>query len=125
MNWSRSAITAWYSGGWYHVLINHWDERRAYHLISRNGVDGWIVQGLAYEPNADFIRYPGGIANHWNKLERPAVVMENGHVVAITFAVIDVAKDAELGNDRHGSKVIVVPFDGAAMDRDLARIDKR
>ena len=114
--------TLWYSGGWYHVLVNHWEERRAYHLISRNGVDNWIVQGLAYEPGADFIRYASGTANHWNKLERPAVIMENGHVVALSFAVIDVAKEAELGNDRHGSKVIVVPFDGAAMDRDLARI---
>lgn len=113
----------WHSGGWYHVVINHWDERRAYHLLSRNGIDGWIVQGLAYEPNADFIRYTNGVANHWNKLERPAVVMENGHVVALTFAVIDVPKNDEKGNDQHASKVIVVPFDGAAMDRDLARVD--
>ncbi len=114
----------WFSGGWYHILVNHWDERRAYHLISRNGIDGWIVQGLAYEPNADFIRYSNGTVNHWNKLERPGVVMENGHVVALTFAVIDVPKDDEKGNDRHGSKVIVVPFDGEAMDRDLARVDE-
>jgi hypothetical protein len=115
--------TLWYSGGWYHVLVNHWEERRAYHLISRNGIDGWIVQGLAYEPNADFIHYASGVTNHWNKLERPGVVIEGGHVVALTFAVIDVPKDQELGGDRHGSKVIVVPFDGAAMDRDLARVD--
>lgn len=113
----------WHSGGWYHILINHWDERRAYHLISRNGIDGWIVQGLAYEPNADFIRYAGGQANHWNKLERPGVVIEDGHVVALTFAVIDVPKNEELGNDRHGSKIVVVAFDGAALDRDLANVD--
>jgi len=29
-----------------------------------------------------------------------------------------VPKDRELGNDNHGSKVIVVPFDGATFDRD-------
>lgn len=115
----------WYSGGWYHIIINHWDERRAYHLISRNGIDGWIVQGLAYEPNADFIRYTNGVVNHWNKLERPGIVMDKGHVVALTFSVIDVPKDEEKGGDRHGSKVIVVPFDGAAMDRDLARVDRK
>ena len=80
------------------------------------------MQGLAYEPGADFIRYANGVANHWNKLERPTVVMEDSHVIAITFAVIDVPKDEELGNDRHGSKVIVIPFDGAAMDRDLAEV---
>jgi hypothetical protein len=30
-----------------------------------------------------------------------------------------VPKDQEHGNDMHGSKVIVIPFDGAALDRDL------
>ena len=39
--------------------------------------------------------------------------------------VIDIPKEENKGNDRHGSKVIVVPFDGAAMDRDLAEIAKR
>jgi len=33
--------------------------------------------------------------------------------------VIDVEKEAEHGNDGHGSKIIVIPFDGAALDRDL------
>lgn len=110
----------WFSGGWYHIVVNHWRERRAYHLISRDGITGWRVQGLAYEPGADFIRYADGVVNHWNKLERPAVVMDKGHVVAMTFAVIDTPKDAQTGGNGHGSKIIVVPFDGAAMDRDLA-----
>lgn len=110
----------WYSGGWHHIVVNQWRERRAYHLISRDGITGWRVQGLAYEPGADFIRYADGAKNHWSKLERPGVVMENGHVVAMTFAVVDTPKDAQTGNNGHGSKIIVVPFDGAAMDRDLA-----
>ena len=46
--------------------------------------------------------------------------LEDGHVTHFTFAVLDVPKDQERGNDIHGSKVIVVPFDGAALDRDLA-----
>ena len=112
----------WFSGGWYHVLANHWENRVAYHLISRDGIKNWKLQGLAYEPNADFIRYETGVKNHWNKLERPAVVMEDGHVIALTFAVIDVSKDDQKGNDGHGSKIIVVPFDGKAMDKDLAKI---
>jgi hypothetical protein len=33
--------------------------------------------------------------------------------------VLDVPKDQEKGNDTQGSKVIVIPFDGAALDRDL------
>jgi hypothetical protein len=112
----------WHSGGWYHVLVNNWEQRRAYHLMSRDGISGWKFQGLAYEPGADFIRYANGEVNHWNKLERPGVVLENGHVVALTFAVIDVPKEEQTPGSRHGSKVIVVPFDGAAMDRDLASV---
>jgi hypothetical protein len=109
----------WYSGGWYHVIVNHWRSRRAYHLISRDGIAGWRFQGMAYEPNAKFIRYADGTNNTWNKLERPAVVIEDGHVIAMTFAVIDTSKESQTGNNGHGSKVIVVPFDGASMDHDL------
>lgn len=114
----------WFSGGWYHVLVNNWKERRAYHLISRDGIVGWKFQGIAYYPEADFIRYTNGVVNHWNKLERPGVVIEDGHVTALTFAVLDVPKEQQKGNDGHGSKIIVIPFDGEAMDRDLANIDK-
>lgn len=110
----------WFSGGWYHLIVNHWRERRAYHLISRDGISQWRTQGLAYEPGAAFIRHVDGTVNHWNKLERPGVVIEDGHVVAMTFAVIDTSKESQTGSNGHGSKVIVVPFDGAALDRDLA-----
>ncbi|NIJ30925.1 hypothetical protein FHT00_002898 [Sphingomonas insulae] len=111
----------WYSGGRYHVIVNHWRDRRAYHLISCDGIANWQVQGLAYHPEADVIRYTDGTINHWNKLERPAAFIENGHVRAISFSVIDIAKERQTGDNRHGSKVIVVPFDGAAMDRDLTK----
>jgi len=114
----------WHSGGWYHLIVNHWRERRAYHLISRDGITGWRFQGLAYGPEADFIRYTDGTRNHWNKLERPGVVLEGGHVTALTFAVTDTPKDSQTGNNGHGSKVIVVPFDGAPMDHDLENIDR-
>lgn len=112
----------WHGGGWYHIVVNQWRERRAYHLISRDGITGWKLQGLTYEPGADFIRNADGTVNHWNKLERPGVVVENGHVVAMTFAVVDTPKDEQTGNNGHGSKIIVVPFDGAALDRDLAEV---
>jgi hypothetical protein len=45
-------------------------------------------------------------------------------VAAVTLAVIDVEKEAEHGNDGHGSKIIVIPFDGAALDRDLEKASK-
>jgi len=109
----------WFSGGKYHIVVNNWSARRAFHLTSSDGINDWKYQGLAYDPTKDFVRYTDGTVNRWNKLERPSVYVENGHVAAVTLAVIDVPKDDEKGNDNHGSKVIVIPFDGAALDRDL------
>ena len=107
----------WYSGGQYHIVVNKWDTRKAYHLTSKDGISNWKLEsGYAFDPTSNFIRYTNGTVNHWNKLERPNVYMEDGHVVAMTLAAIDVAKDKELGNDMHGSKVIVIPFNGAALD---------
>ena len=37
----------------------------------------------------------------------------------MTLAVLDVPKNEERGNDTHGSKIVVIPFDGTALDRDL------
>jgi len=114
----------WFSGGRYHLIVNSWSQRRAFHLTSRDGITGWTLRGVAYDPRVDFVRYTDGTINRWEKLERPGVVLENGHVVAVTLAVLDVPKDQEKGGDRHGNKVIVIPFDGAALDRDLAPADE-
>jgi hypothetical protein len=109
----------WFSGGLYHIVVNGWSDRKAYHLTSPDGIKNWTFRGLAYDPTKDFVRYTDGTINHWEKMERPGVLVENGHVTHFTFAVLDVPKDQEKGNDTHGSKVLVVPFDGAALDRDL------
>jgi hypothetical protein len=109
----------WYSGGLYHILVNSWSTRTSYHLTSADGIKDWTNRGIAYDPRTSMIRYPDGTANHWDKLERPGIYIENGHVAAVTFAAIDVEKEQDKGGDGHGSKVIVVPFDGAALDRDL------
>lgn len=111
--------TLWFSGGLYHITVNNWSDKKAYHITSKDGIHDWTYRGLAYEPGKDFVRYTDGTVNHWTKLERPSVYIENGHVAAVTLAVIDVEKAQEHGNDGHGSKIIVIPFDGAAMDRDL------
>ena len=115
----------WYSGGMYHIVVNCWSERKAFHLTSPDGIGNWTNRGLAYDPTTDFVRYVDGTVNHWDKIERPGVVLVNGHVAYFTFAVLDVPKDQELGNDNHGSKVIVVPFDGVALDQDMQRSAKR
>ena len=54
-------------------------------------------------------------------MERPGVYIENGHVAAVTLASIDVSKEEDRGNMPHGSKVIVIPFDGAAFDAALQK----
>jgi hypothetical protein len=114
----------WYGGGWYHIVVNNWADRRAYHLISRDGITKWKYQGVAYDPTKDFVRYTDGTVNHWYKMERPGVYLDDqGHVGAVSLAVIDIPKEQENGNDNHGSKIVVIPFDGAAMDRDLQNVD--
>jgi hypothetical protein len=114
----------WYSGGLYHIVVNDWNPRKAYHITSADGIRDWTFRGLAYDPTTDFLRYTDGTVNHWEKIERPGVLLENGHVTHFTFAVLDVPKNEERGNDTHGSKIIVVPFDGAALDRDLQNLSR-
>ena len=108
----------WCSGGQYHLVANDYNARKANHFTSTDGINNWKNMGLAYDPTSDFVRYTDGTVNHWYKMERAGTVMENGHVSAFTFAVIDVDKNSDVANDTHGSKIIVVPFDGVAFDRD-------
>ena len=109
----------WYSGGLYHCVVNQWSTRKAFYIISENGLDGWkLADGIAYSPTVDFLRYENSdVVNRWDKIERPGVYMEAGIVKAMTFAVLDLPKEEDKGNDGHASKVIVVPFDGEALNR--------
>jgi hypothetical protein len=93
-----------------------------FHLTSKDGLTHWVNRGVAYDPRKDFVRYTDGTVNHWNKMERPGVLLENGHVKYFTLAAIDVEKNEDRGNDNHGGKVVVIPFDGEAFDRDMAKI---
>jgi hypothetical protein len=89
-----------------------------YHLTSPDGINNWKNMGLAVDATKPFIRYTDGTTNVWNKLERPQVYLEDGHVKYFTFAAVDVEKAEDGGNDNHSSKIIVVPFDGVAFDAD-------
>ena len=100
----------WYSDGLYHIVVNKWDTRMAYYLTSEDGVTWRRHPGIAYTPGAGFLRYENGVVNDWTKLERPNIYVEDGKIKAMTFAVIDVQKEQDFGNDKHGSKIIVVPF---------------
>jgi MYXO-CTERM domain-containing protein len=112
----------WYSGGQYHVIYNYPDDRVAYHLTSTDGIHDWADHGVAYDPRQaqKLFSYVGDTTvNKWYKMERPGVVMDNGHITHFTFAVADVDKNNQIpANSNHGSKVVVVPFDGASFDAD-------
>jgi hypothetical protein len=111
----------WFSGGQYHVLYDYPDDRVGYHLTSTDGIHNWTDQGLAYDPRyaQQIFSYTDGTVDHWYKMERPNVVLENGLITHVTFAVSDVDKNNQISaGTNHGSKVIVVPFDGATFDKD-------
>jgi len=69
-------------------------------------------------------RYTDGTVNNWEFIERPTAYVENGHVTHFLFSVIDVGKGKDKSNDNHGSKIIVVPFDGKAFDEHMQKIIK-
>lgn len=96
-----------------------WRARKAFYIISENGLDGWkLADGIAYSPTVDFLRYENSdVVNRWNKIERPGVYIEDGIVRAMTFSVLDLPKEEDKGNDGHARKVIVVPFDGEALNQ--------
>jgi hypothetical protein len=108
----------WYSGGQYHVIYDYPDDRVGYHLTSLDGIHDWTDQGLAYDPRMakQLFSYTDGTAVSWNKMERPNIIMDNGHITHFTFAVTDVDKGQITGGSSHGNKVIVMAFDGVSFD---------
>jgi hypothetical protein len=110
----------WYSGGQYHVLYDYPDDRVGYHLTSVDGIRNWTDGGLAFDPRlaSTLFGYVGSTTTtNWFKMERPGVLLENGHVTHVTWAVSDVDKNNAIpAGSNHGSKVIVVPFDGVTFD---------
>src|SRR6185312_15823545 len=113
----------WRSGGVYHVIYSGSGDRVGWHVYSPDGLTGWKDNGYAWSPR-DYQKifcYEGSTTcNAWYKMERPGVVLENGHPMYITWAVADVDKDNSVtAGSNHGTKVIVVPFDGVAFDSDF------
>ena len=112
----------WYSGGVYHVIYSGSEDRVGWHVYSTDGLTNWKDGGYAWSPR-DYQKifcYEGSTTcNQWYKMERPGVVLENGHPTYITWAVADVDKDTSIpAGSNHGSKVLVVPFDGVTFDND-------
>lgn len=114
--------TAWFSGGMYHMLVNHWPGKTTYHFSSKDGIHDWTYRGIAYRKDEALFRYPDGTVDEWYIVQRPTAFVEDGHITHFNFSVIDVTKGADRANDPHGSKIIVVPFDGEAFDRDMQAV---
>ena len=34
----------WFSGGLYHIVVNGWSDRKAFHLTSKNGITNWTFR---------------------------------------------------------------------------------
>ena len=114
--------TIWYSDGLYHIVVNHHAEDHSYHLTSLDGVHNWKNRGLAIARGSGVFRYTNGVVNNWYTIQRPTVYTEDEQVKCFNFSVIDVHKGSDGGNDKHGSKIIVVPFDGENFGKDMRAI---
>jgi hypothetical protein len=99
----------WRSNVQYHMIVNDWYGRIAYHLRSKDGVHWKVDPGEAYMP---------GIAvsedskqDAWYKYERIKVFLdEQRRAVQANFAVIDYSKWEDKPNDIHSSKNISIPL---------------
>lgn len=113
----------WRSGGVYHVIYSGSGDRVGWHVYSTDGITNWKDNGYAWSPREyqKIFCYEGTTTcTQWYKMERPGVVLQDGHPTHITWAVADVDKDNQvLPGSNHGTKIIVVPFDGAAFDGDF------
>ena len=113
----------WESGGIIHVIYSGSGDRVGWHVYSPDGINDWTDNGYAWSPReyAKIFCYEGSTTcNQWFKMERPSVVLQDGHPTHITWAVADVDKDFAIpGGSNHGSKIIVIPFDGVAFDNDF------
>ncbi len=113
----------WRSGGVYHIIYSGSGDRVGWHVYSVDGITNWKDNGYAWSPREyqKIFCYEGGTTcTQWYKMERPGVVLQDGHPTHITWAVADVDKDNQvLPGTNHGTKVIVVPFDGVTFDNDF------
>lgn len=114
--------TMWYSDGLYHIVVNHYRGDHTYHLTSEDGIHNWRNRGAAFSHAKGVFKYTDGTINNWYTVQRPTAYVEDGHIMAFNFSVIDVHKGADLDNDNHGSKIVVVPFDHEAFGKHITDI---
>jgi hypothetical protein len=106
----------WFSGGMYHMIVNHHPTSVTYHLTSEDGIHHWKNRGIAFHKEAGIFKYTNGVENKWTVIQRATVYVENGHPTHFHFSVIDLGKGQDKPNDNHSSKIVIVPFDGIGFD---------
>lgn len=100
----------WKSNIQYHMIVNDWLGRIAYHLRSKNGIDWKVDPGEAYMPGISI--YEDGTIVDWYKYERIKILKDdNNRGIQANFAVIDYLKGQDKGNDSHSSKNISIPLE--------------
>lgn len=93
----------------YHMIVNDWYGRIAYYLRSKDGIRWKVDSGMAYMPGIAV--YEDGTRVDWFKYERIKILQDNlGRAIQANFAVIDVLKSEDKGNDNHSSKNISIPL---------------
>jgi hypothetical protein len=93
----------------YHIIVNDWYGRIAYHLRSKNGVHWKVDAGEAYLPGIALSE--DGKKDEWYKYERIKVFLDkHRRAVQANFAVIDYNKWEDKPNDIHSSKNISIPL---------------
>lgn len=99
----------WHTGVQYHMIVNDWHGRIAYHLRSKDGAAWKVDSGEAYMPGLAV--YPDGRKEDWYKYERIKILQdEHGRAILANFAVIDYPKRKDLPNDIHSSKNLPIPL---------------
>lgn len=105
----------------YHLIVNDWLGRIAFYLRSKDGVN-WITDpGEAY--TNQIALHQDGTKEAWYKFERMKVLQDHhGRAIQANFAVIDVEKDFDKGNDMHSSKNIAIPLNPGLL---ISMLDKK
>ncbi len=93
----------------YHMIVNDWHGRIAYHLRSKHGLHWKVDSGEAYLPG--LARSEDGKEDEWYKYERIKLFLDqHRRAVQANFAVIDYSKWEDKASDIHSSKNISIPL---------------
>lgn len=111
----------WRDNVQYNLIVNDWLGRIAYYLRSKDGQNWKVESGEAYLPGVS--KHSDGLVENWFKYERMKVFQDSyGRAIQANFAVIDVEKKFDQGNDNHSSKNISIPLQ---VGRLLSILDKK